>query len=85
MGLVNRVVPRERLMETAMGMAEHLVGMPPMAVLAAKELLRKITPVVPPDIDRYAHDLVRRLVASVDTTEAIKAFAEKRPPKFEGH
>ncbi|MCH8205445.1 MAG: enoyl-CoA hydratase/isomerase family protein [Chloroflexi bacterium] len=84
MGLVNRVVPRERLMETAMGMAEHLAGMPPMAILAAKELLRKITPAVPPDIDRYARDLVTRLVASRDTTEAIKAFAEKRPPKFEG-
>ena len=84
MGLVNRVVPREQVMDTAMEMAEHLVGMPPLAILAAKELLRKVNPVVPEDIDRYAHGVVRRLVDSEDTAEAIRAFAEKRAPNFQG-
>ncbi|MBW2103402.1 MAG: hypothetical protein JRH05_12165, partial [Deltaproteobacteria bacterium] len=37
MGLINRVVPREKLMETAMGVAERLCANGPLALRAIKE------------------------------------------------
>ncbi|MBI4345121.1 MAG: enoyl-CoA hydratase/isomerase family protein [Euryarchaeota archaeon] len=39
MGLVNRVVPRERLMEEAMALAKTLASNPPKALKAAKALI----------------------------------------------
>ncbi len=41
MGLVNSIVPSERLLEEAVSMARSVASMPPGAVTAAKALLRK--------------------------------------------
>jgi enoyl-CoA hydratase len=79
-GLVNRVVPAGRALETALEIATEIVASAPMSVRAAKVSLRRGT-----DCDfgtAYALDIAgyNVLVGSEDRLEGIAAFNEKRKP-----
>jgi len=82
-GLVDRVVPHERLMDEAMSLAEEIAANPMEATWAAKRLLHENA--VEGDLRRvvtqegYLLREVRRLPAH---SEAARAFIEKRPPRF---
>ena len=83
-GLVNRVVPRAELMTTAMDFAQRIARNAPLAVQAAKELAIRSR-----DADlatglRLEQFFLRVLQDSDDVKEGTAAFAEKRPPTFEG-
>ena len=83
-GLVNRVVPKERLMETALDYAHRVAANAPLAVQASKELALRSR-----DVDLATglrvEQLVNRMLAfTEDAKEGPAAFAEKRPPRFSG-
>jgi E-phenylitaconyl-CoA hydratase len=83
-GLVNRVVPPEDLMPAAMGYARRLANNAPLAVQAAKELAVRSR-----DADlatglRMEQLFLRLLQDSQDVAEGRQAFAERRPPRFQG-
>ena len=83
-GLVNRVVPKERLMETALDYAHRVAANAPLAVQAAKELSLRSR-----DMDLSTglrmEQLVNRMLAfTEDAKEGPAAFSEKRPPRFTG-
>jgi E-phenylitaconyl-CoA hydratase len=83
-GLVNRVVPADQLMATAMDYAERIAANAPLAVQAAKELALRSR-----DMDlvsglRLEQTMNRLLQFSADAKEGPAAFAEKRSPEFEG-
>jgi E-phenylitaconyl-CoA hydratase len=83
-GLVNRVVPRERLMETALDYARRIAANAPLAVQAAKELALRSR-----DMDlatglRVEQLVNRLLMATEDAQEGPAAFAAKRPAVFKG-
>ncbi len=84
-GLVDRVVPHERLMDEAMALAEEIAANPMEAVWGAKRLIHENA--VQGDLRRvvtqegYVLREVRRLP---EHAEAIRAFMEKRPPRFHG-
>ena len=80
MGLVNRVVPSDSLMDAAMETAEYLAGLPPLAVAATKALLRKAAPRVPAELECYARNLIMPLVSSRHNVEGIQDFVERRTP-----
>lgn len=83
-GLVNRVVPRERLIDTALDYARRIAANAPLAVQAAKELALRSR-----DMDlatglRVEQLVNRLLMATEDAQEGPAAFAAKRPAAFKG-
>ena len=84
MGLINRVVPIDRVMDTALEMAEHLASLPPNLLPAAKAVLCKAASSMSPELVQFGSSVQKRLAHSRDGLEGIRAFVEKRAPSFEG-
>lgn len=84
MGLVNRAVPAEQVLEEAVSMAHELAGKAPLSLALAKDLLYR-APRLELDgvLDLEAEALLRCMETS-DWREGVEAFQEKRDPHFEG-
>ncbi len=83
-GLVDRVVPGDRLMDETMALAGEIAGNPPEAIWAAKRLLHENA--AEPNLRRVVTQEVysiREMRQLPDHAEAVRAFMEKRPPKFQ--
>jgi E-phenylitaconyl-CoA hydratase len=83
-GLVNRVVPREQLMPTALDYARRIAANAPLAVQAAKELAVRAPEMGLTTGLRMEQFVNRMLAGTEDTREGTAAFAEKRAPRFKG-
>jgi enoyl-CoA hydratase len=83
-GLVNRVVPVESLMEEARKTATEIASKPPISVRAAKEaILRAQDTALEVGLD-FERKTFYMLFATEDAREGMKAFLEKRKPTFRG-
>lgn len=83
-GLVNQVVPPEKLMATALDIAKEIAAKAPIATRYAKEAVNKGMDMTLDQGLRLEVDLYLLLHTTRDRTEGIQAFQEKRSPKFEG-
>src|SRR5262249_9285856 len=84
LGLINRVVPHERLLEETRMVARRLAEGPPRGLGFAKHMLRRA---FHPDLEEHLlfGEAVQPLcLASADHHEALLAFLEKRKPRFVG-
>ena len=77
--IVNKVVPRAKLMETCEQMAEMICDSSPLAVQAAVRLYR-LTAAFDPALVSYARHLDQEIAESEDGAEGPRAFREKRKP-----
>lgn len=84
LGLVNRVVPVELLLEEAKGLAQKIAAKPALAVKAAKDAVLKSANIPLDDGLDYERKSFYLLLASEDRKEGMKAFLEKRKPEFKG-
>jgi enoyl-CoA hydratase/carnithine racemase len=80
-GLVNAIVPADRLEEVALAAARRLAAKPRQALMTARRLLRQGFPDLGAMIEAEA-EAYRVLMASPEAREAFTAFLEKRPPDF---
>ncbi len=83
-GLVNRVVPRARLLDEAFAVADAIAGNAPLAVSQTRRGVREIWDL---PLDRaYARqeELGGPLRRTHDAREGQRAFVEKRPPVWKG-
>ncbi len=83
-GLVSRVVPRENFYDAALALARELAAKPPLALRLAKEAVLKAHELSLSDGLEYERKLFYMLFASDDQKEGMRAFLEKRPPRFKG-
>ena len=83
-GLVTRLTRSENLEAEASEIANKIASLPPMAVVFAKELLKKGLDVDLASSSRLEADLFSLLLTTSDRMEAANAFKEKRKPVFSG-
>jgi enoyl-CoA hydratase/carnithine racemase len=83
-GVADRVVPVERLDTEARALAESIAQNGPLAVRLAKQAIERgaelpLARALELEWERY-----QQVLGTRDRDEALVAFAEKRPPRFEG-
>jgi enoyl-CoA hydratase/carnithine racemase len=86
-GLVNRLAPAEELEAVALGLAGELAGNAPLSQLGNKRVIAELLAAegeLPAEIEEELIELRRASFASQDMREGMKAFAEKRPPRWHG-
>ena len=84
MGLVNRVVPQAELDSMVAEFVEKPVAGPPIALATSKKLLNQsFTSTLEEALEAEGIGQAYQFTTK-DTTEAMTAFVEKRPPRFIG-
>lgn len=83
LGLVNAVVPSAELMTRALQLAETIAANGPLAVRAAKKAVDEGADLPLKEALALEQRLSKALFATSDAAEGPRAFAEKRPPRFE--
>jgi enoyl-CoA hydratase/carnithine racemase len=81
-GLVNQVVPAEKLDAAAAAFAGKLISKPPMALRRTKEFFKALGNSRLGDITYADGYLGLSCLASDDMSEAMAAFKEKRPGRY---
>jgi enoyl-CoA hydratase len=84
LGLVEEVVPPEGLLDRAVAIGEQIASKSPVAVAAAKEATRASMSLPLDEGLRLETALFQLCFSSEDKVEGVRAFLEKRSPKFTG-
>ena len=85
LGLVNWVVPDSELEEATRKLAARLRDAPPISLAAAKQAIYLSGTEELEGMLRYEVEAQMRCFESRDGKEGVRAFLEKRDPRFTGH
>jgi enoyl-CoA hydratase len=83
-GLVAKVVPANELVTEAVKTAEAIAAMPPLAAIAAKEMVNAAFELPLAQGIRFERRLFHGLFGTEDQKEGMAAFVEKRPGNWKG-
>ncbi len=84
LGLVNKVVPAEKLEEETLAFANKLIAKSPLAIQMGKNFYYQMIDM--PFRQRFVlnSEIMARLCTTEDAQEGVKAFMEKRKPMWKG-
>jgi enoyl-CoA hydratase/carnithine racemase len=83
-GAVDRVVPDDELDDAARELATAIASNGPVAVRLAKRAIDRGIELPIDEAVRLEWDCYEGTIGTWDREEALRAFAEKRPPEFRG-
>jgi len=83
-GLVSEVHPDAVLADAAMELARHIAQKSPVALRRMKEVARASQGKSSAEALLHEQVMLRQHLRSFDLQEGLRAFAEKRPPQFQG-
>jgi enoyl-CoA hydratase len=83
-GFVNKIVPKERLLEEANALARQIVDNAPLSIRFFKELAHRGLDMSEPALAALTRHLYDQLLRTEDSKEGPRAFAEKRQPQWKG-
>src|SRR5882762_8105943 len=83
-GLVNAVLPREKLIDHCRSVAEKIAQKGPLAVARAKRLVERGYDMTLRAANRQEAESFSLLFDTQDRAEGMRAFLEKRPARFVG-
>lgn len=83
-GIVNRVVPVDRLDEEVGSLAATLAAKSPLVMRWGRESFYRALEMTSDDALDYLHAMLSITAGTEDAAEGIAAFAEKRPPTWKG-
>lgn len=83
-GLINRIAPAEGLLDEAIGLAQEIAALAPLAIRACLQAVTKGTELPLHEGLVLEADLFASLFATQDMREGTRAFLEKRKPVFKG-
>jgi enoyl-CoA hydratase/carnithine racemase len=82
-GLINRVVPRTKVLDEAMAMALAIASKAPATVAIGKEAFYAQIEMPLPEAYAYATNIMVKNMLQRDAEEGIRAFIEKRKPRWQ--
>jgi enoyl-CoA hydratase/carnithine racemase len=87
MGLVNDVVGPDQLEASVLELAAEIAANAPLSLSGNKRIIRTLrehAAKLPPDVEGDLIELRESCFSSEDFREGVRAFAEKRPPNWQG-
>ena len=84
LGLLNEVVPASELDTATDRWLENLLACAPLSLRAIKQIIRRTAHMTAADARMANLPALVEVLASSDGEEGIRAFSEKRSPRWEG-
>ncbi len=84
LGLVNRVVPTEQVLDAAVALAERICQNAPLAVRTSKDVMYRSLEMSEEEAWAMNNEAFGMIGRSADALEGAIAFAEKRTPQWTG-
>ena len=83
-GLVNRVVPREKLLDESQALLRKMLANGPVSLRFTLDAVNAGLEMPLPEAQAHEATLFGLICTTEDMKEGTRAFLEKRPPKFQG-
>jgi enoyl-CoA hydratase len=84
MGLANRAVPATQVLGTSLTLARRLAHVAPVSLRHLRRILRDADRMTDAQVMRAEARALEACMSTEDWREGVQAFAEKRPPRYQG-